>query len=158
MESCLEHPGIMQDVELMVPIGFDLCVSCIVSGDWQRINRIAPTIISLIERSETQAEFFGKPFNPYSYVLALWGVSTGGCGDFDQGERLLEKALSFALEIDHRGTIGFVEYVYGDSACNEGRREEGSRASPECDQISGRIADRAVRWAWHGLGWDTLTA
>ena len=51
MESCLEHPEIIQDVELMVPIGFDLCVSCIISGDWQRINHIAPTIISLIERS-----------------------------------------------------------------------------------------------------------
>lgn len=113
LESCLEHPGIMQDVELMVPIGSDLCVSCIISGDYQRINCIAPTIISLIERSKTQAEFFGKPFIPYSWVLALWGVSTGGCGDFVQGERLLEKALKFALEIDHRGTIGGVEYAYG---------------------------------------------
>ena len=73
----MEHPEIIQDVELMVPIGVDLCISCVISGDWQRINRIAPTIISLIEHSGTQAEFFGKPFNPYSYVLALWGVSTG---------------------------------------------------------------------------------
>jgi class 3 adenylate cyclase/tetratricopeptide (TPR) repeat protein len=113
LESCMEHPDIIQDVELMVPIGFDLCMSCIISGDYQRINHIAPTIISLIEQSRTQAEFFGKSFNPYSWVCGLWGCSTGACGDFEQGERLLEKALKFALEIDHRGTIGFVEYLYG---------------------------------------------
>jgi tetratricopeptide (TPR) repeat protein len=88
-------------------------MSCIISGDYQRINHIAPTIINLIERSRTQAEFFGKSFNPYSWVCGLWGCSTGACGDFEQGERLLEKALKFALEIDHRGTIGFVEYLYG---------------------------------------------
>jgi len=113
LESCMEHPDIIQDVELMVPIGFELCMSCMISGDYQRINHIAPTIISLIEQSRTQAEFFGKSFNPYSWVCGLWGCSTGACGDFEQGERLLEKALKFALEIDHRGTIGFVEYVYG---------------------------------------------
>ena len=28
LESCMEHPEIIQDVELMVPIGFDLCASC----------------------------------------------------------------------------------------------------------------------------------
>ncbi len=79
---------------------------------------LLPRIISLIETSGTQAEFFGSLYNPYSYVRALWGVGTGLCGDFDQGERLLEQALSFALEIDHLGTVGVVEFVYGLYACN----------------------------------------
>ena len=26
LESCVEHPEIIQDVELMVPVGFDLCI------------------------------------------------------------------------------------------------------------------------------------
>ena len=110
LESCMEYPEIIQDVELMVPIGFDLCMASLISGDWQRINRVAPTIINLIESSGTQAEFLGKPLNPYSYILASWGMTTGAIGDFDQGERLCKKALSFALEIDHRGTIGWVEF------------------------------------------------
>jgi class 3 adenylate cyclase/tetratricopeptide (TPR) repeat protein len=113
LESCVEHPDIIQDAEVMVPVGMDLCVSCTISGDFQRSKRVAPTIISLIEQSGTQAEFFGKPFNPYCYVLGTLGVSMGVCGDFDQGERLLVKALSFALETDHRGTVGLVEYQYG---------------------------------------------
>ena len=84
----MEHPEIIQDVELMVPIGFDLCASCIVSGDYQRINQIAPTIISLIERCGTQAEFFGKPFNPYSYVLGLVGREHGSVWGLRAGREI----------------------------------------------------------------------
>ena len=38
LESCMEHPETIQDVELMVPVGFDLCVSCITSGNCRRVN------------------------------------------------------------------------------------------------------------------------
>jgi class 3 adenylate cyclase/tetratricopeptide (TPR) repeat protein len=113
LESCTEHPGIIQDVELMVPVGFDLCIASIFSGDWQRINNMAPTIINLIEKSNAQGEFFGRPFKVYSYLLAVWGVSKGGTGDFNQGQLLCEKALSVAERIDHRGSIGVVQYIYG---------------------------------------------
>ncbi|MGO9567682.1 MAG: adenylate/guanylate cyclase domain-containing protein, partial [Desulfomonilaceae bacterium] len=113
LERCTEDLEMMQDVEFMVPIGVNLCSSCVTSGDYQIINRIAPTIISLIETSRTQAEFSGQSFNPYSYVHALWGAGKGFCGDFHQGEMLLEKALSFALEIDHLSTIGPIENAYG---------------------------------------------
>jgi predicted urease superfamily metal-dependent hydrolase len=39
--------------------------------------------------------------NPYAHVLSIWGLARAICGDFEYGERLLEKALSFLLEIDH---------------------------------------------------------
>ena len=113
MESCLEADEVIQDVELTVAIGLDLCSACIVSGDYRRINHVAPGIISLIERSGTQAEFFGRPFNPYSQTLAWWGAASGLCGDFDHGRGLLEKALSSAFEIDHPATLAVVEFSYG---------------------------------------------
>lgn len=113
LESCVDDPEIIQDAELMVPIGFDLCIYCIVSGDWQRIYRVAPTIINLIERYGTRAEFYGKQYNPYATALALWGAAAAVLGDFDEGERLIERALSFAHTIQHLGTAAFVEYGYG---------------------------------------------
>ena len=67
----------------------------------------------MIERGRTQAEFYGKIANPYSFVLAYWGLSTGICGDFDQGQKLCEKALSFAREINHLTTLAMVEMDYG---------------------------------------------
>ncbi len=153
LESCMAHPEMEQDVEFMVPIGVNLCSSCIVSGDWQRINRIAPTIISLIERCGTQAEFFGLAWNPYSYVHALWGSGTGCCGDFDQGERLLEKALSFALEIDHLSTVGHIEFVYG---CTLALKGDGEGATGhlehaiKCMEKSQSVIILGVTWAWLG--------
>ena len=109
LEGSLEDLEIIQDVDLLIPIGVELCTRWIFSGDYQRISQIAPTIIRLIEDSGTQAEFYGLGTNPYGDVLSIWGMTTGFCGDFDVGERLLEKALSFVLEIDHRPTLLGVE-------------------------------------------------
>ncbi|MGO9569690.1 MAG: adenylate/guanylate cyclase domain-containing protein [Desulfomonilaceae bacterium] len=113
IEACVEDSEMIQDVDLMVPIGWDLCVSCSFSGDYERVNNVAPTIISLIEGSGTQTEFLGKPFNVYSQILVMWGVSMALCGDFEQGEKLVKKALSFAFEINHLGTVAMVEWLYG---------------------------------------------
>jgi class 3 adenylate cyclase/tetratricopeptide (TPR) repeat protein len=112
IESSLDDPEVKRDVELMVPIGVNLCIACTASGDLKRIIHVVPGIIGLIERCGMQSEFFGCSFNPYSHVHALWGYSKGFCGDFWQGERLLEKALSSALEADHAATIGTVQYLY----------------------------------------------
>jgi len=43
----------------------------------------------------------------------MWGLGLGMCGDFDQGERLVEKALSFALKTDHLATTAMIELGYG---------------------------------------------
>jgi class 3 adenylate cyclase/tetratricopeptide (TPR) repeat protein len=165
LESCMDHPEIIQDVELMLPIGHDLCISYIILGDWQKVNHIAPTIMSLIESRQTQTEFFGKPFNPYAYVLALWGVTTGGSGDFDQGEKLLEKSLSFAWEINHLGTIAMVELTYGCILAlrGHGKDAEGHfRNALKYLDESQTVVYLGVAWSWmgwaHGLMGEFATA
>jgi class 3 adenylate cyclase/tetratricopeptide (TPR) repeat protein len=151
--SCMEHAEATHEAELMVPIGWDLCSLCILSGDYQRINYIAPTIIRLIERQQTQAEFFGKPFNVYANILADWGISAGMCGDFGQGEKLFEKAISFALEIDHRGTAGMVEYIYGAFLAMKG---DGQRAADHLRKAVRHLEESQTllflgqAWAWLG--------
>jgi tetratricopeptide (TPR) repeat protein len=113
LESCSEQPELIQDIELMVPNGYDLCVLYIIPGDYQGVTRVAPTIIGLIENSRTQAEFYSRAFNPYSFILGLWGFATGQLGHFDSGDKLLERALSFAQEINHRATLGAGQFAYG---------------------------------------------
>ncbi len=113
LESCAEHPELIQDTELMVTIGFHLCASGTILGDYKRINRVAPTIIGLIESRQSQAEFYGRHVYPYSYILAVWGWATGVSGNFDEGQKLLEKSVSFAEKINHRATIGFARLFYG---------------------------------------------
>ena len=75
------------------------------------------------------------------------------CGDFEQGEKLLEKALSFALEIDHRGTLGFVEYVYGCLLARKGRREEAAEHLQKAIKYleeSQTVVFVGLAWAWLG--------
>jgi class 3 adenylate cyclase/tetratricopeptide (TPR) repeat protein len=125
LESCSEHPELIQDIDFTVTNGMDLCISSIVLGDYKRILRIAPTIIGLIENSQTQAEFHERPYNPYAFILALWGIAEGTRGHFDEGEKLFKKGLSFAEEINHRATLGAVQNFYGSMLVYKG---DGSRA------------------------------
>lgn len=111
LENCMEHPEIIQDTESMISIWCDLCMSCFLSGDLQKTIHIAPSIINLIESRQKQGKFFGT--KRYPWVLAMLGVSHAISGDFDIGQRLYEKALAFALDKKHLGTVGIVEWGYG---------------------------------------------
>ena len=64
----------------------------------------------------------------------------------------LKKALKFALEIDHRGTIGFVEYAYGNLFAMKG---DGKSAAKHHENGLKHLVESQsvpVTWAWHGLG------
>jgi tetratricopeptide (TPR) repeat protein len=83
-------------------------------------------------------------------------VSTGVCGDFDQGERLLEKALSFALEIDHLSTIGFVEMLYGCTLANKGDGQSAAehlQNAIKCMEESQTVILLGATWSWLGYAY-----
>jgi class 3 adenylate cyclase/tetratricopeptide (TPR) repeat protein len=154
METCLDDPEVKRDVELMVLIGVNLCISCSALGDLKRIIHVAPGIARLIESSGRQSESFGCPFNPYSQVEAAWGYSAGLCGDFSEGERLLEKSLSLALKTGHLATIGFVQYMYAVILAVKG---DGGKAK---EHLENAIKDMEAShtslllgpaWAWLGF-------
>lgn len=157
LEGCSEDLEIIQDVDLMIPIGGDLLALCTVSGDYQRVNQMAPTIIRLIEQSGTQAEFNDLATNRYAYVLSLWGMAKGFCGDFESGERLCEKALSFALKIDHRPTLGGVELSIGVFQTAKGDVEKAVshlRKAIKYMEESQNYLYLGAAWNW--LGWAHL--
>ncbi len=154
LESCEEHLERMQDTELMIPLGVDLCSFCIIEGDLQRVNRLAPTIISLIESRGKQADFFDKHFNPYAYVHAVWGWLKALSGDFRQGERLLEKALSFALKIGDLSTAAFTELAYGVmfAVMGDGKiAAEHLRNAIKYSEESQTALLLGMTWAWLGF-------
>ena len=152
LDRSLEDSEIIQDVDLLIPVGVALITPCVVSGDYQRANQMAPTIIRLIENSGTQAEFYGMLFNPYAQVLSIWGMSRGMCGDLDYGERLCEKALSFAREIDHRPTLGSVEFQYGFFLII---KEDGERAVSHIQRAI-KYSEESQSFVFLGLYWGSL--
>ena len=117
LEECLEHEDMLENVILMVPIGFDLCTSSLLSGDWKRVNHIAPIIIDLIERSRTQSQFYDRNMSVYVCIFAHFAISTIGCGDIAQGERLFAKSYSIAQEINNLASRAYVEWAQGIMLC-----------------------------------------
>jgi tetratricopeptide (TPR) repeat protein len=155
LEDCLDHTEIIHDDQVLIRVGYDLCAACTDSGDLQRITKVAPTVISLIDRRRTQTEFYGKHANPYSHILALWGLSTGSCGDFDQGQKMCEKALSFAHEINHLTTLAMVELTYGALFFCKGDGPNAVKHVQEAIRYAEESQNLVVQgflWNWKGYG------
>ena len=155
LEECMDHPDMAENAELAVPIGFNIISSFSLTGEFTKTCRIAPTIIDLIERSGTQNRFFGTPYNVYPFMLAVWGIAIGVvAGDFDRGEKLLEKGLSHALHTDHPSTLGFVEWHYGmlyDMKGDGQRAAEHLRIATRYMAESQTVVHQGPVWSWLGL-------
>jgi tetratricopeptide (TPR) repeat protein len=82
------------------------------TGELQKIVDLAPSIIDLYEKTHKEYESFGKGWNLYSALLALYGFSMGGLGYFEKGQVLLEKALNFASGINDLISMGLIEAQY----------------------------------------------
>jgi class 3 adenylate cyclase/tetratricopeptide (TPR) repeat protein len=113
LEECLQHGNIKDDVNLMVPIGFDLCTSSLLSGDFQRVNQIAPIMIDMIERCRTEPGKYERHLGVYARILAQLAISTEGSGDIGEADRLFNKALTIASESGRRACEGYCFWAYG---------------------------------------------
>ncbi|MCG6880496.1 MAG: tetratricopeptide repeat protein [Deltaproteobacteria bacterium] len=154
LEECMNHPDMEGNAELAVPVAFNTISSFSVSGDFLKTCRIAPTVIGLIERSGTRNRSFGTPHNVYAFMFAVWGIATSATGNFDRGEELLEKALSFALDMDHQFTLGFVEWHYGMIYAIKGdghRSAEHLRKAIRYMEDSQTVIHQGPVWSWLGL-------
>jgi tetratricopeptide (TPR) repeat protein len=113
LENCVEQIENVQDINLIAPIAFDLGVSYLIKGEWSKAIDLFPKVIALIEKTNTEKEFFGKPSNCYAMFHVWYGFWVGTLGEFTEGKRWLDKGLSLALALDHPYTIGMSEFIYG---------------------------------------------
>ena len=152
LEDCFDREDIMHDVSLMVPIGFDLCTSSLLSGDWQRVNRIAPIIISLIERSRAQDRLFDRNASIHISIIAHLAISTIGCGEVARGTQLLDKAFALASGTDNLASRAYVEWARGVMLCFL----DAERAIGQMEQAIRYLSDsqnlllQGVSWCWLG--------
>ncbi|MGD0661061.1 MAG: adenylate/guanylate cyclase domain-containing protein [Syntrophorhabdales bacterium] len=103
----------IEDVEILARVAPGLCASYMAGGNLSEAARIASVLMTLLEKTHREREFFGLPLNPYVGVQSMYAVSMGDLGRFEEGERVAEQALSLARGIDHSYTIGFAELEYG---------------------------------------------
>jgi tetratricopeptide (TPR) repeat protein len=123
-EHCFEEAEKVQDLDLMAPIGLQLCGTYFGAGENLRIAEVAPKVIGLLEETQRASEPFGWGVNVYAALSSLCGAAVATLGDFEKGEALCEKGLRFALEMDDLYAIGFVELLYASLCIVKGDGEK----------------------------------
>ena len=152
-ESCLKEAEKVQDIDLMAPIGFQLCATYNTAGDLLKTVEVAPRVIALIEKTQRQSESFGWGFNVYAALFSTYGFAVAYLGDFEKAEALCEKGLRLAHEIDDLYCIGYAEWWYG-LVCN--LKGDGDNAVKHCQNAIKYLEETQfltiLGLAWGGLG------
>ena len=149
----------LQDSEIMVRIGARLCFSYDFAGEYRKIVQTAPRIMALLEKTPEKVEFLGTPVDLRSVLLALYGHALGYVGEFAQGEKACEKALSLAQEDDNLYSIGYVEFLYG---CMFIPKGDGENAVKHLQKSIGyfeklqAVIVLPVAWSLLGMGYYLL--
>jgi tetratricopeptide (TPR) repeat protein len=91
----------------------DIVLSNTIQGALSRTCQVAPKVIDLIEKTNTQHEQFGRMSNVYSMLNSQYGMSLGATGRFVEGERFLKIGLSFAREVNNVISLALGEMAYG---------------------------------------------
>jgi tetratricopeptide (TPR) repeat protein len=101
------------DIGLKAINTYDLCHFYHFVGEDYKILELLPPFIDLLEKTDKDLITFGRAAATYPISCALYGFSIGALGNFEQGEVICEKGLSFAREKGHLRTLGLTEIYYG---------------------------------------------
>jgi class 3 adenylate cyclase/tetratricopeptide (TPR) repeat protein len=112
-EDSLKEAEKIDDLELIAPIGMELCMAYWRVGECLKLNNVASKVITLIEKSERQHESFRRPYNVYSMLLAYYAASMGMLGKFEEGSILCEKGVKVASDLKDLLALGLLESCYG---------------------------------------------
>jgi len=153
-ENSFREAEKVKDIDLMTPIGWDLCVGYHSRGDCSKMIDVASKVIPLLEETQRQSESFGRP-NPYCTMLGWYACALDMLGDFREGQKVREKGLRFALEIKDLDALSLAEMIHGMSlVIHKGDGENGVKHLQNCIRYceEGQLLVVLSCAQW-GLGW-----
>jgi class 3 adenylate cyclase/tetratricopeptide (TPR) repeat protein len=159
LEECFQQGGITEDVSLMVPIGFDLCTSSLLSGDFQRVNKIAPIMVDMIERCRAEPNIYQRHLGVYARILAQLAISTTGAGDIAGADQLFNKALYVARQSGKRACEAYCQWAYGLSLAFNGDGDKAIHLLEGCIKSleeTQTVILMGSAWSWLGFAHCTM--
>ena len=144
----------LNDVGLMASTGGFLCLLYWWSGKCRSVIDVAPKIITLLEETERQSDFFGNPYNLYSVIHGWYANCSAMMGNFKEAISHIEKGLNFAIEVNNVGALAVLELQYG---WLKNFRGEGENAIPHLQKLIAYCEDGQFFLfpiAWGNLGWS----
>jgi class 3 adenylate cyclase/tetratricopeptide (TPR) repeat protein len=112
-QDAFEAAEDLQDNEIMIQIGANLCLSYDFAGEYRKIVQAAPKVIALLEKAPKKFEFFDTLVDLHPLLIALYGHALGYVGKFTQGEKECEKALILAQQGGNPYSLGWAEFMFG---------------------------------------------
>ncbi|KKL12175.1 hypothetical protein LCGC14_2538400, partial [marine sediment metagenome] len=154
LEDSFKEAEKTNNIELIAPIGALLCTFYWWTGECFKIIDMASKVIVLLDKTQRQSEFFGRPGNVYSQLHAKYAGSMGILGNFEEGKVLLEKGIDFALKIKNLFGLGQLELDYGTLQNIKGDGENAIKHLQNCIRYceEGQIVI-LLGLAWSRLGW-----
>jgi len=153
-EDCFREAEKIEDIELMAPVAFDLCMSYAALGDWRKLAEVAPRIITMLKKKNKETEFASGPFNMYSALSAYHGYAMAELGNIKEGEALCHKALRFAIEINSLPSQMWAELwcsmVSGDKGDWRNAIEHLQRCVKFCEENQ-MVVFLGMGYTWWGL-------
>lgn len=153
IERVLGESELTEEVEIIVPTTYELIASYSAEGAFSRSCQVAPKVIALMEQTHTEHKRFDRPANIYSILHGFYGQSLAATGNFTEGERFLDKGLSFARDIDNPMSIAMIEMLYGTFCLFKGDAEnqvKHYRSSIDYLEKSQMSFFLGVVWTWLG--------
>ena len=153
-EESFKEAEKINDIELIAPIGADLSMLYFWMGEFFKVIDVASKAIALLEKKQRQAEFFGRPYNVYSFLHAQQAVCMWRLGNFKEGKVLFKKGFDFALKIKDLFSLGVLEIHQGWDYNLKGDAKnaiEHLQNSIKYVEKGQNVSLLAV--AWIGLGW-----
>jgi len=155
----------IQDIELMAPLANDCSWSYSTSGEYFKIPDIAPDTIAMIEKNRRESECFGRPYNIYSSLCSVCGLSMAMLGLFEEAKIYLEKAFKSATKINDLIVLSMNNWQHGVLYSLKGNGQHAIKhfqdSIKHCEEVNWPML-AGLSWCWSGYGHyllgDLLTA
>jgi class 3 adenylate cyclase/tetratricopeptide (TPR) repeat protein len=148
-----------QDIELIAPTACELCNAYLYASEFSKLIDVAYKVLSLLEKSQRERDFFGTRYNVYSGLCALSVIAAGWLGEFQEGEVLYKKGLHFALDVHSLYALGLLELGHGQCLSLLGDGEKAAEHSQKCVNYyeeAQAVLGLGLAWAQVGYGYYLL--
>jgi len=153
LEGAFRAAERMQDLEVLVPAGFQLCGMALIRGEYHKITQVAPRVIDLLEHTHRERDSFGwAVFNPYSALVSTYAMALASVGNLSEAQAHGEKGLRFATEINDLASIAYAECMCGEVFMLLGDRQN----TVELGRNAVRHSEEAQLLSLVGAAWNCL--
>jgi class 3 adenylate cyclase/tetratricopeptide (TPR) repeat protein len=150
LENAFREANKLEDVDLIIPIGFDLMFPYFSRREMASLVDTADRVLPVIAKEHRERENFGRPTKLYPMIQGMKGYAMACLGDFSGAESSLGEALSLATGLNHIVTIAHVEFTFG---CYYGLEGDG-QACVDHHQQAVHLMEQIKSMLWLGQAYS----